>query len=64
MQTGATSRQTRTTAARLVTRSSSMDGDGIQDAGEPDLPGNREFVGRRRAMVGTTTTDENGNYEF
>ncbi|MCO5197204.1 MAG: DNRLRE domain-containing protein [Anaerolineae bacterium] len=42
-----------------------VDGDGIQDAGEPGLPGvTVSLLDDDGDVVGTTTTDENGNYEF
>ena len=41
------------------------DGDGIQDAGEPGIPGvTVSLVDPDGNVVGTTTTDENGNYTF
>lgn len=42
-----------------------LDGDGTQDAGEPGIPGvTVSLVDPAGNIVGTTTTDENGNYEF
>jgi hypothetical protein len=40
------------------------DGDGIQDAGEPPLPGLTVNLIRNGQVVGTRTTDANGEYYF
>jgi hypothetical protein len=40
------------------------DNDGIQDASEAGVSGDREAAGQRRTVVATTMTDANGNYLF
>lgn len=42
-----------------------LDGDGIQDAGEPGLAGvTVKLYNSSNSLIGTTTTNSNGNYSF
>ena len=41
-----------------------MDGDGVQDAGEPGIAGSTVTLQGPGGVVSTTTTDANGQYLF
>jgi hypothetical protein len=72
--TGGTSRDNRSLDAGLITNTAALgnrvwedlDGDGIQDAGEPGIPGVQVilYAADGTTVVGSTITDANGNYLF